>query len=195
MATVPTTSALPWIRIAEAARHLGETVEIRGWIVHKRSSGKVQFLVVRDGSGIMQCVAGIADVTPAEWETGGRLTQESAVIVRGPLKADARAPGGVELGVRSLELVGGAENYPITPKEHGVDFLMDHRHLWLRSLRQTAILRIRHQIISSIREFFDGRGFILLDAPIFTPAACEGTSTLFETDYFDLGKAYLTQSG
>ena len=194
MATVPTTSALPWIRIAEAARHLGETVEIRGWIVHKRSSGKVQFLVVRDGSGIMQCVAGIADVTPAEWETGGRLTQESAVIVRGPLKADARAPGGVELGVRSLELVGGAENYPITPKEHGVDFLMDHRHLWLRSPRQQAILRIRAEIIGAFRDCMQQEGFLLVDAPIFTPAACEGTTTLFETAYFD-DKAYLTQSG
>src|SRR5438876_52071 len=194
MATVPTTSALPWIRIAEAARHLGETVEIRGWIVHKRSSGKVQFLVVRDGSGIMQCVAGIADVTPAEWETGGRLTQESAVIVRGPLKADARAPGGVELGVRSLELVGGAADYPITPKEHGVDFLMDHRHLWLRSPRQQAILRVRAEVIRAFRDFMDQEGFLLVDAPIFTPAACEGTSTLFETAYFE-EKAYLTQSG
>src|SRR5439155_12335729 len=122
MDTVPTTSAIRWIRVSEAERHVGDTIEVRGWLAHKRSSGKLQFLVVRDGSGIMQCVAAIHDLSPAEWETCGTLTQECAVIVRGSLRADARAPGGVEMGVRSLALRSPAEGYPITPKEHGVDF-------------------------------------------------------------------------
>ena len=154
----------------------------------------MQFLVVRDGSGIMQCVAGVKDLDAAAWEAAQHLTQESAVIVRGALRADARAPGGVEMGLQSLEVVSIAEPYPITPKEHGTDFLMDHRHLWLRSTRQQAILRIRSEIISAFRDFMDREGFLLVDAPIFTPSACEGTSTLFETQYFEQ-KAYLTQSG
>src|SRR5207249_7766107 len=174
--------------------HVGERVEVRGWLVHKRSSGKVQFLVLRDGSGVMQCVAGVQDLTPEEWEVCGKLTQESAVIVRGSLRADHRAPGGVEMGLNAVELTSPADDYPITPKEHGVDFLMDHRHLWLRSPRQQAILRIRAEVIAAFRDFMDQEGFLLVDAPIFTPAACEGTTTLFETSYFD-DKAYLTQSG
>ena len=194
MGATPTTSSTPWIRISEASDHLEATVEVRGWLTHKRSSGKVQFLVVRDGSGVMQCVAGVQDLSPAEWETAGRLTQESAVIVRGSLRADARAPGGVEMGLRSLELVSLADEYPITPKEHGVDFLMDHRHLWLRAPRQQALLRLRAEIIDAFRDFMRQEGFLLVDAPIFTPAACEGTTTLFETTYFD-EQAYLTQSG
>jgi len=194
MSTIPRTRATPWIRISEAPRHVGEAVEVRGWLAHKRSSGKVQFLVVRDGSGILQCVAGAGDITPAEWETCGKLTQESALIVSGPLRADARAPGGVEMGLRSVSLESPAADYPITPKEHGVDFLMDHRHLWLRSPRQQAILRVRAEVIRAFRDFMDQEGFLLVDAPIFTPAACEGTSTLFETAYFE-EKAYLTQSG
>jgi asparaginyl-tRNA synthetase len=187
-------STTPWIRISDAPLHVGATVEVRGWLTHKRSSGKVQFLVVRDGSGVMQCVAGVQDLTPAEWETAGRLTQESAVVVVGSLRADARAPGGVEMGLRTLEMVSLAGDYPITPKEHGVDFLMDHRHLWLRAPRQQALLRLRAEIIAAFRDFMEQEGFLLVDAPIFTPAACEGTTTLFETTYFD-EQAYLTQSG
>jgi asparaginyl-tRNA synthetase len=188
------TPAIPWIRISEALAHIGARVEVRGWLAHRRSSGKVQFLVVRDGSGEMQCVAGVKDITPEEWEATAGVTQESAVIVRGELRADARAPGGVEMGIRSIEVASVADAYPITPKEHGVDFLMDHRHLWLRSPRQQAILRIRAEIIAAFRDHMDREGFLLVDAPIFTPSACEGTTTLFETAYFD-DKAYLTQSG
>ncbi len=189
-AGVPT----PWIRISAAASHVGGVAEVRGWVVHRRSSGKVQFLVVRDGSGTMQCVAGARDVSAEHWRAAEALTQESAVIVRGALRADARAPGGVEMGLRHVEVVSIAEPYPITPKEHGTDFLMDHRHLWLRSARQQAILRIRAGVIKAFRDFMDREGFLLVDSPIFTPSACEGTTTLFETRYFDQ-KAYLTQSG
>ncbi|HEY6196010.1 MAG TPA: asparagine--tRNA ligase [Candidatus Eisenbacteria bacterium] len=188
------TGTAPWIRIRDAAAHVGGTVEIRGWITHRRSSGKVQFLVVRDGSGQMQCVAGVKDLAPEQWEASGALTQESAVIVRGEVKADPRQVGGVELGLSHLEVVSVAADYPITPKEHGVDFLMDHRHLWLRAPRQQAILRIRAEIIAAFRDVMDHEGFVLVDAPIFTPNACEGTTTLFETQYFD-DKAYLSQSG
>jgi asparaginyl-tRNA synthetase len=187
-------ASTPWIRVRSAAEHVGQPVEIRGWVTHRRSSGKVQFIVVRDGSGEMQCVAGVKDLSPEQWEASGALTQESAVIVRGVPKLDARQVGGVELGMTSLEVVSLAPDYPITPKEHGVDFLMDHRHLWLRSARQQAILRIRAEIIATFREFMNAEGFLLVDAPIFTPSACEGTTTLFETQYFD-EKAYLTQSG
>ncbi|HEY6193151.1 MAG TPA: asparagine--tRNA ligase [Bacteroidota bacterium] len=183
------------ISIEDLPRHAGETVSIRGWLYHKRSSGKIRFLVVRDGTGILQCVMAKNAVTDEVFGVFDKLTQESSVIVTGLIKMDARAPGGCEMDLSMVEPVHIAQEYPITPKEHGVDFLMDHRHLWLRSQRQTAILRVRHHLIRAIRDFFDGRGFILLDAPIFTPAACEGTTTLFETDYFDLGKAYLTQSG
>lgn len=186
--------AFPWTRVQDAPSSIGKTVEVRGWLTHRRSSGKVQFLVLRDGSGVIQCVAGRNDLSPEGWETCERLTQESAVIVRGSLRADARSPGGVELGMTAIELVGAADAYPISPKEHGTDFLMDHRHLWLRSPRQQAILRIRAELISGFRDFMDGEGFLLMDAPIFTPNACEGTTTLFETSYFD-DKAYLTQSG
>ncbi len=187
-------SATPWIRIHEAGTRIGQSVEIRGWVTHRRSSGKIQFLVVRDGSGEMQCVAGVRDLSAGQWEASQALTQESAVVLRGTLKADARQVGGVELGIQSLEVISLAPEYPITPKEHGVDYLMDHRHLWLRSPRQQAILRIRAEIISAFRDFMNGEGFVLVDAPIFTPSACEGTTTLFETQYFD-DKAYLTQSG
>lgn len=184
----------PWIRVGQAPAHVGERVEIRGWVLHRRSSGKVQFLVVRDGSGQIQCVAGVKDLPAEQWEASAALTQESAVIVRGTLKADARQVGGVELGLDDLSVVSTAPEYPITPKEHGTDFLMDHRHLWLRSPRQQAILRIRAEIVAGFREFMDREGFVLVDAPIFTPSACEGTTTLFETQYFE-DKAYLTQSG
>ncbi len=187
-------SASPWIRVTEAASHVGSSVEVRGWVTHRRSSGKVQFLVLRDGSGIIQCVAGVKDLPSEAWEACARLGQESAVVVRGMVRSDARSPGGVELGLTELRVISGAEGFPISPKEHGVDFLMDHRHLWLRSARQQSILRIRAELISAFRDFMDAEGFLLVDAPIFTPNACEGTTTLFETAYFD-ERAYLTQSG
>jgi asparaginyl-tRNA synthetase len=188
------TQSPPWIRIRDASQHVGSEVEVRGWVTHLRSSGKVRFLVLRDGSGLVQAVAGVKDLGPEQWEASAALTQESAVIARGTVKADPRQVGGVELGLRALEVVALAPDYPITPKEHGVDFLMDHRHLWLRSPRQQAILRIRAEIIRAFRDHMDGEGFTLVDAPIFTPNACEGTTTLFETQYFD-DKAYLSQSG
>ena len=192
-ASIPETTPA-WVAIQDAARRIGDIVEIRGWVTHRRSSGKVQFLVLRDGTGQLQCVAGLKDVSPETWEVMTTLTQESSVIVRGVLKADTRQVGGVEMGLQSLELIALAEEYPITPKEHGVDFLMDHRHLWLRAPRQAAIQRLRAEIVSCFRDFMDGQGFTLVDAPIFTPSACEGTSNLFETEYFD-EKAYLSQSG
>jgi len=188
------TRAAPWIRIREAPAHVGEQVEIRGWVTHRRSSGKVQFLVLRDGSGEVQCVAGVKDLPAGQWEGSAALGQEAAVIARGTVKADPRQKGGVEIGLTDLEIVSLAPDYPVGPKEHGVDFLMDHRHLWLRSPRQQAILRIRAQIVAAFREFMDAEGFVLVDAPIFTPSACEGTTTLFETNYFD-DRAYLSQSG
>ena len=184
----------PWIRIRDASAHVGSVVELRGWVTHRRSSGKVQFLVVRDGSGLMQCVAGVKDLGPEQWEASAAITQETSVRLRGTVKADPRQVGGFELGLSHLEVVAPAPDYPITPKEHGVDFLMDHRHLWLRSPRQQSILRVRAEIIAAFRDFMDREGFTLVDAPIFTPNACEGTTTLFETQYFD-DKAYLSQSG
>src|SRR5712692_8333417 len=179
------------IRVEEAATHVGEEVEIRGWLYNKRSSGRIHFLVIRDGSGLMQAVMAKTDVSAEAFAAADRLTQESAVRVSGVVRADQRAPGGFELLVRDLQIVQLAEPYPITPKEHGVEFLMDHRHLWLRSARQRAILGVRHEIIKACRDFFDDRGFTLVDTPIFTPAACEGTTTLFEVNYFE-EKAYLT---
>lgn len=184
----------PWVRVADAGRHVGATVEVRGWLEHHRTGGKVQFLVLRDGSGTLQCVAARGDLPPEQWEALADLTQESSLVVRGELRADARAHGGVELGLRSVELVARAEPYPISPKEHGTEFLMDRRHLWLRSSRQHAALRLRAELIAALRDFMDGEGFLLVDSPIFTPSACEGTSTLFETRYFD-DTAYLSQSG
>jgi len=183
------------VYIEDLSRHTGQEVTVSGWLYNMRSSGKIRFLIIRDGTGIMQCVMLRGAVSEDVFGTFDRLTQESSLSVTGKIKKDDRAPGGFEMELSNVSIISLAREYPITPKEHGVEFLMDHRHLWLRSLKQHAILRIRHQIISAIREFFDNRGFILVDAPIFTPAACEGTSTLFETDYFDLGKAYLTQSG
>jgi asparaginyl-tRNA synthetase len=181
--------------IEELKDHVGEEVTLRGWLYNKRSSGKIKFPVMRDGTGIVQGVIVKSAVSEEVFARFDELTQESSFVMKGKVRKEDRAPGGFELDVTDLQLIHVAKDYPITPKEHGVEFLMDRRHLWLRSSRQFAILRIRHQIIKAIREFFDNRGFLLLDAPIFTPAACEGTSTLFETDYFDLGKAYLTQSG
>ncbi|MGA9115659.1 MAG: asparagine--tRNA ligase [Bacteroidota bacterium] len=183
------------VYIEDCARHVGTEVSLHGWLYNKRSSGRVRFLVMRDGTGLVQGVVARGAVPDEVFETYDLLAQESSFVMRGIVRAEERAPGGFELDVRALTVLQTARDYPITPKEHGIEFLMDRRHLWVRSSRQHAILRIRHEIIRAIREFFDGRGFVLFDAPVFTPAACEGTSTLFETEYFDLGKAYLTQSG
>ena len=181
--------------IEELGSHVGQQVTLRGWLYNKRSSGKIRFLVMRDGTGLVQGVIA-RGVGPDElFVRFDELTLESSFAMTGTVRKDDRAPGGFELEVTDLQIIQIAQDYPISPKEHGVEFLMDRRHLWLRSSRQHAILRVRHHLIRAIREFFDTHGFVLLDAPIFTPAACEGTSTLFETDYFDLGKAYLTQSG
>ena len=172
----------------------GKEATISGWLYNMRSSGKVKFMMVRDGTGTIQAVVAKNDVDENVFKLCGELTQESSIKVTGTVVEDKRAPSGYELQVNNVELVQLAEEYPISPKEHGTTFLMDHRHLWLRSKRQHAILRVRHEIIAACRDFFDEQGFVLLDAPIFTPAACEGTSTLFETEYFG-SKAYLTQSG
>jgi asparaginyl-tRNA synthetase len=183
------------VYVEDLHKHIGEEVLLRGWLYNKRSSGKIRFPLLRDGTGIVQGVMVKGTVSDEVFGRFDVLTQESAIAMRGKVRKEDRAPGGYEIDVSDLQIISIAQEYPITPKEHGVEFLSDRRHLWLRSNRQHAILRIRHQIIKAIREFFDDRGFLLLDAPIFTPAACEGTSTLFETEYFDLGKAYLTQSG
>ncbi|MBL7960314.1 asparagine--tRNA ligase, partial [bacterium] len=172
----------------------GSDVTLRGWLYNKRSSGKLLFLLVRDGTAVIQATVYKPGVSAEIFETADKLTQESSLSVIGKIKKDERAPGGYELQVTDVKLIGQSVDFPITPKEHGPEFLMDYRHLWLRSKNQHAILRVRHTIIKAIRDFFDGRGFTLVDTPIFTPAACEGTSTLFETDYFDT-KAFLTQSG
>jgi len=188
----------PRITIADAARHVGETVSIPGWLYNMRKSGKIVFPLLRDGTGLMQCVAVKSALPEAVFETIKDLTQESSLIMTGKIRADARAAGGYEMDVESIEViqrVPESDPYPITPKEHGVDFLMDHRHLWLRSQHQHAIARVRHEVIKAVRDYFDSNGFTLVDTPIFTPAACEGTTTLFEVNYFDDDKAYLTQSG
>jgi asparaginyl-tRNA synthetase len=183
------------IFIRNLAPYVGETITLKGWLYNKRSSGKVRFIILRDGTGFLQCVVFKGSVSDEIFYLADRLGQESSVEITGKLKAEVRAPGGYEMDVTDLKVINEAHDYPITLKEHGVEFLMDNRHLWLRSTRQAAVLRIRHRIIKAIRDFFDERGFTLMDAPIITPAACESTSTLFETNYFDLGKAYLTQSG
>jgi asparaginyl-tRNA synthetase len=182
------------VYIEGIAEHVGQEVTLKGWLYNKRSSGKLHFLQVRDGTGILQCVVFKNDVPDEQFALADRITQESSLIVTGSVRADSRAPSGHELNVSHLQLVQLAESYPITPKEHGVAFLLDNRHLWLRSSRQHAILRVRSAVVRACRDYFDGKGFTLLDAPIFTPAACEGTTTLFATDYFG-EQAYLTQSG
>ena len=181
--------------VEDLHQHVGKEVLLQGWLYNKRSSGKIRFLLLRDGTGVVQCVMAKGAVPDGVFEKFDALTQESSFAVKGTVRKDERAPRGVEVDVTGLEIYQVASEYPITPKDHGVEFLVDRRHLWLRSSRQHAIMRVRHRIIKAIRDFFDGKGFTLIDSPILTPAACEGTSTLFETDYFDLGKAYLTQSG
>lgn len=182
------------VYINSIGQYENKEVTLKGWLYNKRSSGKLRFLLVRDGTGIIQCVVFKNDVSEESFKQADEIPQESSCLVVGTVKKDDRAPIGYELQVKSLEIIQNADDYPITKKEHGVDFLMDHRHLWLRSSRQHAILRIRHEIIRSAREFFDSRDFVLIDTPIFTPNAAEGTSTLFETDYFG-SSAFLTQSG
>jgi len=187
----------PVTTIREIGKHEGQSVIIRGWLYNLRESGKLLFPQFRDGSGVIQGVVVKSAVSPELFEAIKTLTQESSVIVTGKVRADKRAPGGYELDVTDAHIVQRVnpdDPYPITPKEHGVDFLMEHRHLWMRSPRQAAILRVRAEIVKAVRDFYDERGFTLTDPPILTPAACEGTSTLFPVDYFD-EQAYLTQSG
>jgi asparaginyl-tRNA synthetase len=192
--TLETTSP-PRTFINELAAHVGQEVTISGWLYNMRSSGKILFPQLRDGTGVVQCVALKNSLEPEIWEALKGLGQESALSIRGSVREDSRAPGGYEIDLISAEVVDEVHDYPITPKEHGTEFLMDHRHLWLRSRRQTAILKVRHTVVKAVRDFLDNDGFTLADSPIFTPAACEGTTTLFEVDYFDGEKAYLTQSG
>jgi asparaginyl-tRNA synthetase len=181
--------------IQDIAQHEGRTVTLRGWLHNRRSSGRIHFLIVRDGTGFIQAVMSKAAVGDEAFLTADHLGQESAIVVEGAVRADRRAPGGFELDVSRLEVVHEAADYPITLKEHGVDYLLDRRHLWIRAQRQQSILRVRHEVINAVRDFFNGRGFILADTPIFTPAACEGTTTLFPVQYFEDQTAYLTQSG
>ena len=183
------------VYIDDISRYEGQQVTIRGWLHNRRSSGKIHFLTVRDGTGFIQAVMSKAAVGDEVFRRADHLGHESSLILDGIARADKRAPGGYEIDVSSLQVVGQSENYPITPKEHGVEYLFDRRHLWIRTERQQAILRIRHEIIDAVRDFFNRRGFILADTPIFTPAACEGTTTLFPAQYFEDQTAYLTQSG
>jgi asparaginyl-tRNA synthetase len=183
------------VYIEDIGKHEGEEVTIKGWLHNRRSSGKIHFITVRDGSGFIQAVMSKAAVGEELFKAADHLSQETSIIVTGTARADKRAPSGYEIDVKNIEVVGPSHDYPITPKEHGVDYLLDRRHLWIRTERQQAILRIRHEIINAVRDFFNDRGFILADTPIFTPAACEGTTTLFPAQYFEDQTAYLTQSG
>lgn len=198
MSSEISSSAPVVIEIGNARHHEGQLVEIRGWLYNLRKSGKIVFPIVRDGSGMMQCVAVKSNLPEELFNDLKNLTQESSLTVTGTIRPEPRAAGGYELdvtGAQILQRVAEEHPYPITPKDHGVDFLMDHRHLWLRSRRQHAAIRVRHEVIKGIRDYFDSHGFTLVDTPIFTPAACEGTTTLFEVDYFGDEKVYLTQSG
>ncbi|HVF48449.1 MAG TPA: asparagine--tRNA ligase [Pyrinomonadaceae bacterium] len=183
------------VYINQLSKHAGAEVTLRGWLYILRSSGKLLFLQLRDGTGVVQCVVSKKAVAPEVWDALKSLGQESSLTVRGTVRADERAPSGFEVDLLDAEVLQAVEGYPITPKEHGTEFLMDHRHLWLRSRRQHAILKVRQTVIRAVRDFLDDDNFTLCDTPILTPAACEGTSTLFEVDYFDDEKAYLTQSG
>ncbi len=183
------------VYIEDIGKHEGEEVTIKGWLHNRRSSGKIHFLTLRDGSGFIQAVMSKATVGEERFKAADHLSQETSLMVTGTARADTRAPSGYEIDVKSFEVVGASHDYPITPKEHGVDYLLDRRHLWIRSERQQAILRVRHEIINAVRDFFNDRGFILADTPIFTPAACEGTTTLFPAQYFEEQTAFLTQSG
>src|SRR5438309_553572 len=183
------------IYTTELSQHVGEEVTLKGWLYNMRSSGKLLFPQLRDGTGIVQCVVAKNAVASEIWEALKPLGQESSLVITGSVREDNRAPGGVEIDVRAAQVLQNAHDYPITPKEHGTEFLLDNRHLWLRSKKQHAILKVRHTVVKAVRDFLDHDGFTLCDTPIFTPAACEGTTTLFEVDYFGDEKAYLTQSG
>src|SRR5437763_10775370 len=183
------------VYIEDIGKHTGQDVTIKGWLHNRRSSGKIHFLTVRDGSGFIQAVMSKAAVGDEAFKAADHLSQETSLTITGTARDDKRAPGGYEIDVKSCEVIAASHDYPITPKEHGVDYLLDRRHLWIRTERQQAILRIRHEIINAVRDFFNDRGFILADTPIFTPAACEGTTTLFPAQYFEEQTAYLTQSG
>ena len=185
---------MKWVYIEDLQGHLGQNVEIRGWLYNKRSSGKIRFLLVRDGTGILQGTIYSPEKDHPLFNKFDTLTQESSLKIRGKIKEEKRAPGGLEMEIDDIDIIQIADEYPLSPKEHGIPFLMEHRHLWLRSQKQHAVLQIRTELIKSIRDFFDNRGFRLMDTPILTPSACEGTTTLFETEYFDQ-KAYLSQSG
>src|SRR3954453_5412907 len=175
--------------------HVGETVTVRGWVVTTRSSGKIAFVVIRDGSGYVQGVLSKKEVSEATWAAFSALTHEASVALTGTVRAEPRSPGGYELSVQSIELLGSSPDFPITPKEHGTTFLFEHRHLWLRSRPQAAIARVRNEVVQAIRDFFYQRDFVLVDTPILTGAIGEEAGNLFATDYFDLGKAYLAQTG
>ena len=183
------------VQIRDLKKYAGQEITLRGWLFNKRSSGKVKFVILRDGTGYLQCVYFKGNVSDETFDAADKIGQESSIEVTGKVKEEPRAEGGYELDATDLKIIQSAHDYPITPKEHGIEFLLDNRHLWLRSKRQVAILKIRHRIVKAIRDFFDDRGFTLMDPPILTPNAVEGTSTLFETPYFDLGNVYLTQSG
>ncbi len=185
----------PHVYVEDLKHHVGQEVTLKGWLYNMAGKGKLYFLQVRDGTGIVQAVVSKADVSEETFAKIGTLKQEASIILSGSVREDKRSAIGVELGVKELTVVAlPTADFPISPKEHGTAFLMSQRHLWLRSRKQVAVLRVRHEIIRQIRNYFDSRGFVLMDAPIFTPSACEGTSNLFEVDYFD-EKAYLTQSG
>lgn len=188
-------SLLPTATVATIAHHVGQRVTLAGWVYHKTEKGKLIFILLRDGSGIIQCVTFKKNVSEATFATAQALTQESSCRITGNVRADERAPGGYELDVEEIELIGPSHEYPITPKEHGVEFLMAHRHLWVRSSKQHAILRIRAEVIAAAQEWLNAQGFVRFDTPILTATAAEGTTNLFATDYFDLGKAYLAQTG
>jgi asparaginyl-tRNA synthetase len=183
------------IHISNLKDYVGQEITLQGWLFNKRSSGKVRFVILRDGTGYLQCIYFKGNVSEEIFDAADKLGQESSIEVTGKVKEEPRAVGGYELDATDLKVIQNAHNYPITPKDHGIEFLLDNRHLWLRSKKQVAIMQVRHRIIKAIRDFYDERGFTLMDPPVLTPNAVEGTSTLFETPYFDLGNAYLTQSG
>ncbi len=186
---------MPWVYIEDLGGHIGAEVTLKGWLYNRRSSGKVHFLLIRDGTGVCQCVASVNDLGAEAFASADHLGQETSLEVTGVVREDKRAPGGRELTIKHLEVRAPSIDYPITPKEHGPAFLLDLRHLWVRSARQHAILRIRSEVEAACRDFFHERGFVLFDSPILTPTSCEGTTNLFEIDYFGERKAYLTQSG
>ncbi len=186
---------MPYVQINELHRHVGQSVTVRGWVATTRSSGKIAFVVLRDGSGYLQTVFSKREVPEATWNRISELTQEASIAVTGEVRADARAPGGHELTATDVEILGTSPEYPISPKEHGSAFLFEHRHLWLRSRRQVAIAKVRNEVVQGIRDFFYDRDFVLVDTPILTGSIGEEAGNLFSTDYFDLGKAYLAQTG